>query len=125
MSQEGAGFEAEKWQEVSGIYRRMMGHALECKNGKAAVEMEVDVEKEGLDSAPNLPEIGMMGMLGYRVRYFTDGAVIGSREFVNEAFSSARERFGPKRRDGARRMRGDAAPAGVLLWSLRDLKKRI
>ena len=31
-----------------------------------------------------------------------DGAVIGSREFVNEAFAAARERFGPKRKDGAR-----------------------
>jgi hypothetical protein len=31
------------------------------------------------------------------------GAVIGSREFVNEAFASARVRFGPKREDEAKR----------------------
>jgi hypothetical protein len=66
----------------------------------------------------------MRQMLRHRVRYFTDGAVIGSRSFVNDAFASARERFGPKRKDGARKMRGDAfgAAAGIL-WSLRDLRK--
>jgi putative transposase len=64
-------------------------------------------------------------MLRCRIRYFTDGAVIGSREFVNEAFASARERFGPKRKDGARKMRGDANPAAGMLWSLRDLRKGV
>jgi hypothetical protein len=57
------------------------------------------------------------------VRYFTAGAVIGSKAFVNEAFASARARFGPKRKDGARRMRGHAAAAGNVLWSMRDLSE--
>jgi hypothetical protein len=48
-------------------------------------------------------------MLRWRVRYFTDGAVIGSGEFVNEAFAAARERFPAKRKDGARRVRGRGA----------------
>lgn len=41
-----------------------------------------------------------------RVRYFTDGAVLGSREFVQSYFESHRETFGTKRRDGPREMRG-------------------
>jgi putative transposase len=64
-------------------------------------------------------------MLRCRIRYFTDGAVIGSRVFVNEAFAGARERFGVKRSDGARKMRGSASAAVGLLWSLRDLRKGI
>jgi len=64
-------------------------------------------------------------MLRCRVRYFTDGAVIGSRSFVNEAFAAARERFGPRRQDGARKLRGSGAPAAGTLWSLRDLKKGV
>ena len=40
-----------------------------------------------------------------RVRFFTDGAVLGTREFVNEMFITFRERFGGKRKDGARRLR--------------------
>ena len=49
---------------------------------------------------------GMVKMLRHRVRYFTDGAVIGSRGFMNEAFTAARERFSKKRKDGARKVRG-------------------
>jgi hypothetical protein len=64
-------------------------------------------------------------MLFCRIRYFGDGVVIGSREFVNEAFAGARDRFGPKRKDGARKMRGSAAEAGKTLWSLRDLRKGV
>jgi len=48
-----------------------------------------------------LKDLGMVKMLRCRVRYLTDGAVIGSKEFVNEAFAQARERFSAKRKDGA------------------------
>jgi hypothetical protein len=40
MSHEGAGFEAERWQEVSRIYRRAMGLTLGRKSGKAAVDVK-------------------------------------------------------------------------------------
>jgi hypothetical protein len=70
-------------------------------------------------------EISLGRMLRHRVRYFTDGAVIGSRGFVNEAFVAARERFGSRRKDGARKMRGSATATAGLLWSARDLKQRI
>lgn len=45
-------------------------------------------------------------MLRCRARYLTDGAVIGSRAFVEEVFEESRERFGPNRKDGARKGRG-------------------
>ena len=69
--------------------------------------------------------MGIAAILRCRVRYFTDGAVIGSREFVNEVFVGARERFTAKRKDGARRMRGSGAPAAGVLWSMRDLRVRV
>ncbi|NOX98818.1 MAG: hypothetical protein GXP30_03650 [Verrucomicrobia bacterium] len=40
-----------------------------------------------------------------RVRYFTDGAVLGGQRYVDEFFESKREHFGSRRRDGGRRMR--------------------
>lgn len=46
-------------------------------------------------------------------------------EFVTEAFSSGRSRFGPKRKDGVRQLKGNATPANRALWSLRDLRKGI
>jgi hypothetical protein len=131
MSHEGVGFEAEKWQEVSRIYRRAMGLALGRKSGGAAVESRGLVTKnteellEANDNETVLPDLGMAGMLRHRVRYFTDGAVIGSKAFVNEAFAGARERFTARRKDGARRMRGRGAPAAGVLWSMRDLRVRV
>ena len=70
-------------------------------------------------------ELSLGKALRCRIRYFTDGAVIGSKEFVNEAFASARERFGARRKDGARAMRGSGSGAKGLLWSVRDLRVRI
>jgi hypothetical protein len=131
MSHKGAGFEAEKWKEVSRVYRRAMGLALGRKSGRAELGVSgyaTKNEEEMLSSKDNetvLPDLGMAGMLMKRVRYFTDGAVIGSKEFVNEAFVGARERFTEKRRDGARRMRGSGAAAKGVLWSARDLRLRI
>ena len=135
MSHKGAGFEAEKWKEVSRIYRRAMGMALGRKPGKTQDSETQDTrkrsqaatknEEEMLASKDNetvLPDLGMAGMLMKRVRYFTDGAVIGSKEFVNEAFAGARERFTERRKDGARRMRGSGAAAKGVLWSMRDLR---
>ena len=55
-----------------------------------------------------------------RVRYFTDGAVVGSRGFVNEVFEANRSRFGPQRKTGARLMGGLAKDEK--LYSMRDLK---
>jgi putative transposase len=67
-------------------------------------------------------DVALRQMLRWRVRYFTDGAVIGSKEFVDSLFTQCRERFGPKRKSGARKMRGKAAGAAELLWSARDLR---
>lgn len=67
---------------------------------------------------------GRLGLRDYvrcRVRYFCDGAVLGSREFVNGMFRAHRKRFGTKRRNGARRMRGVEEE----LYALRDLQVRV
>ncbi len=129
MSHQGAGFEAERWKDVSRIYRRAMGLALGRKSGRAEVErglanpnLNTAEALEEREDGTVLPDLGMAAMLRHRVRYFTDGAVIGSKEFVNEAFAGARERFGEKRRDGARRMKGGAEATKGILWSLRDLR---
>jgi putative transposase len=42
--------------------------------------------------------------LRLRVRYFTDGAVLGSEPFVESVFEAHRKRFSEKRRTGARRL---------------------
>ena len=53
-----------------------------------------------------------------RVRYFCDGAIFGSREFVDEMFRAMKDRLGQERDDGARRMRGVKEE----LFCFRDLR---
>ena len=140
---QGVGFEAGKWVEVSRVYRDLMGFALQ-RNPRAATRASEGSETLGDSKSPGfghvaeildgeakggalgaLGDLGLAKMLRCRVRYFTDGVVIGSRDFVNEAFASARERFGIKRKDGARKMRGNAKAAAGVLWSARNLRKGV
>jgi putative transposase len=118
---------------VSRGYRNLlMGRAMEKSEQRVTQDGQVvkNVLRKGIKAQGQgsggesraTGEIAFGTVLRCRVRYFTDGAVIGSREFVNEAFASARERFGPRRKDGARRWRGAGAPAAGVLWSLRDLR---
>lgn len=128
----GAGFDVTLWNEASEVHRRFMGRALARTGGPCKSPYRSRVSGQ-VDHAPLqagsdetcVPAPGMVAMLRYRIRYFSDGAVIGSRSFVNEAFAAARERFTPGRKDGARKMRGSGAPAAGFLWSIRDLRVRI
>jgi putative transposase len=56
--------------------------------------------------------------LRLRVRYFADGAVLGTKGFVNGMFVAMRARFGSQRADGARRLKGVKEE----LYSLRALR---
>jgi hypothetical protein len=148
-SAEGVGFEAGYWPEVSREYRSWMSMALERKPGRfkdtkdvkersATEEAKVRASERketggpsekpgaGREDRPALEsELSMARMLAHRVRYFSDGAVIGGREFVDEVFRASRERFGPRRKSGARKMRGAGAAAAGRLWSMRDLRTEI
>jgi putative transposase len=77
-------------------------------------------ERKALESGQR---VALSRCLRWRLRYFSDGVVIGSRDFVDGIFAAYRGRFGPKRSSGARRMRGDALALtrGAGLFSLRDL----
>ena len=142
MSHHGAGFEAERWKEVSRIYRRALGiglgrrrageaRAVPLRSKRAGQQVGVaqrageEDESGAVLSGLALRELGMAAMLRHRVRYFTDGAVIGSRAFVDEVFLSARDRFTARRRDGARPLRGNGKAAAGVLWSMRALRLRV
>jgi hypothetical protein len=135
FSTDGVGFEAERWPEVSRLYRRMMGIALGKKPGHApslrrsqTTATVTKTSEELLASEDNetvLKDLRVTKMLRCRLRYFTDGAVIGSRAFVDEVFKESRERFGPKRKSGARKLRGVGIAAAGMIWSARDLRKEI
>ena len=64
-------------------------------------------------------KLSLVSYLHCRVRYFCDGAVFGSRDFVEGVFRAYRSRFGPKRTTGARTVRGLTEST---LFVLRDLR---
>ena len=132
---EGVAADANFWASgVSREYRKLLmagavGKSEESvgRDGKLVTKTlrkgmsEEEAEQErGMDG-----ELPLGKLLRCRIRYFTDGAVIGSRSFVDEAFAKSRSRFGPKRKTGARRLKGEATPASPSLWSLRDLRKGV
>ena len=59
-----------------------------------------------------------------KVRYFSDGMTLGNKAFVEKVFQGARERFGEKRKSGARSMRGmNWKEKKTRLYSMRELQE--
>lgn len=86
------------------------------KPGRKGFQGEKVREEKDKDGA-----IARAVLLRCRVRYFSDGLAIGSRDFIEEAFRRQRKDFSPKRSSGARPIR--EAP-GCGLFSLRALRVR-
>jgi hypothetical protein len=138
MAHKGYGADARHWAgRVSKDYRMMLldegeEQVKEVRNTEGRLEAKVvrkgmkrqAVETE-LARLERSRDVALRKMLRCRVRYFSDGAVLGSREFVDGVFRACRERFGAKRTSGARKLRGSGAAAAGALWSVRDLQKGI
>ena len=103
----GCGADASLWtNDVAREYRMLLlagaSEKLEVRVGRDG-RTQTQRTRKGLSEADVRKEAAKQGdiplgrMLRCRVRYFTDGAVIGSRVFVNEVFVRARVRFGPRR----------------------------
>ena len=140
MAHRGWEADASRWggrDNIHAAYRALLlaeGAEREEERINQAGELRRQVKRRGMPVAEAREErmrletghrVELAKRLRWRLRYFSDGAVIGSREFVDRFFEAHRERFGPKRTSGARRMRGDAAALtrGSGLFSLRDLAK--
>ena len=96
------------WNAVSKQYRELLyleGEA--CGVSKAGQPLKPgftpETVREVLEAGGTLP---INQVLRCRVRYFTDGAVLGSKAYVEDVFQRHRERFGEKRKTGARTMAG-------------------
>jgi putative transposase len=138
MAHKGYEADARHWAgEVSKDYRMILLAEGEEKVQEVVSEgggREVQVVRKGIRKEVVEAELAQLErnrdvalgkMLRCRVRYFTDGAVLGSRGFVDEVFLCCRDRFGTTRKDGARKLRGNGAAAAGRLWSMRDLRHAI
>jgi len=110
--------ELREWKEVGAEYRRRLfvRGGVSGSSGKAAMSREQIrrvLQKGG--------ELSVGEVLRLRIRHMTDGVVLGSKGFVDQIWLAHRDRFGPKRRSGARPIRGGGAPLADLR-ALRDLR---
>ena len=97
------------WREALRHYREVLAATLRgsAAGGSAGGNMAAG------DASPPRSEAEA---LGGRVRSFIDGLAVGSKTFIEQVFRLTRERFGPKRKDGARKIRG----VQTELHSMRD-----
>ena len=100
--------EGDERRESVGSDGRLVRGALSAEGGA-----------RGLVAKGRLP---LTEYLRCRVRYFCDGAVFGGREFVEGIFRTYRERFGARRKTGARPLRGLAERG---LFTARDLRVNV
>jgi len=99
-----------RWPQTAKQYRKLLYLAGEQRvegaeerahrPGFSAEEVQAVLDAGG--------ELNTAQVLRCRVRYFTDGAVLGSRAYVEEVFGRHRSYFSAKRTTGARRMTGAA-----------------
>jgi len=106
-----------EWTEIGREYREVLlvTSGTAGRSGKVVLdpdEIRRELKREG---ALTLGQV-----LRLRVRYFTDGVVLGSQNYVNGVFAEYRDRFGPRRKSGARRLRGLDALSD--LTTMRDLR---
>jgi len=88
--------EEKDWEKVQAIYRQMLfsiGTAVREKGARISPEEFQRVISEG-------GKLPLADVLRCRVRYFTDGAVLGSKEFVETQLAAYRLRTGRRQRAG-------------------------
>ena len=121
------GVAMDSWDTVGReAYRRLLlGEGIEAgetekerKGGKRVFSKRGFDRKKALEELRGGRKLSRAELIRLRVRYFTDGLVLGSRGFVEEVFQEKREWFGAKRKKGARGL----PVSGGGLFSLRNLK---
>jgi len=115
----------ERWEETGSQYRLWLYHEGEVRHLVEAGEKPV---RKGFSQEAVQAEVirgGQMSLreaLRHRVRYLSDGAVLGSSRFVDEVFERNRSKFGKTRQTGAREMR-EADWEGLTV--IRDLRDQV
>ena len=98
--------------------------AREKSGGKAQIFRARIPRKKALEVLKNGGRLEKADYLRCRVRYFVDGAAIGSKDFIEEIFQESRSYFHPERKSGARSLRGmETVPKPERLYNLRQLGK--
>lgn len=107
------------WKEVSREYRRLLFQTGTAASKPGAV---IDMELAQKVIQQQHGEIPLSDLLRCRIRYFTDGGILGSRAFVQEQFARCRQQLAALPRfDRAHRL---PVAAEEQIWVLRHRRLR-
>jgi len=109
--------QASDWRRASAEYRKFLYQKGEKTQKRHGIEPEKVQEVLAAGG-----KLGLVEALRCRVRYFSDGVALGSKEYVNGVFAKHRDKFGKARQDGARKLRWGEWDG---LCSLRDLRVNV
>ena len=108
--------QTDDWKQASREYRKYLFIGGGSAGRADKLTLDPKAIQKVLDQGGELSEGQLLRL---RIRYMTQGAVLGSRNFVNEVFAQYRERFGPRRKQGGHPLRFNALKS---LYSLRDVR---
>jgi putative transposase len=106
------------WKDARREYRKVLFRTGTAASKAGAV---IDVEFSQKVLYQQQGEIPLAELLRCRIRYFTDGGILGSRVFVREQFARCRQVVTPSQSDRGYRLRVTAADQ---IWVLRNLRPR-
>lgn len=107
------------WRKFQCAYRKYLflqaGRPGQAGKAQLSREAILEVYEQG-------GKLSVAELLRLRVRYFTDGVVLGSKEYVEAIWRQYRKKCSPKRKSGARKMKGGDWEG---LMTMRDLQKQV
>ncbi|NCD33401.1 MAG: hypothetical protein EOL87_08310 [Spartobacteria bacterium] len=105
----------DDWESMSRTYFEHILMYEEVRNNRNVVYMDQDLLREKMKGRAGLTKLER---LLCRCRYFTDGQVVGGKEFVEEFFAENRDYFGPRRKLGRKKIRDGQGD----LFAIRDVR---
>jgi putative transposase len=109
---------ASTWGEVQREYRKLLFQTGTTAS-KAGAVIDVELAQKVLQQQQG--EIPLADLLRCRIRYFTDGGILGSRAFVQEQFARCSQIVAPSQSRRGYRLRVIASDQ---IWALRNLRLR-
>jgi len=107
------------WKKFQGAYRKF----LFLEAGKPGHSGKMQLEREEIEKVLQAGGgLNIAQLLRLRVRYLTAGVILGSQEFVEATWKKHCREQSPKRRSGARKMKGGDWQG---LRTMRDLQKDV
>ncbi|MEP4076449.1 transposase [Haloferula sp.] len=106
------------WREVVRRYRMILFADGQSSDRNRSRNRKGFTQKRVRSVLSNGGRLSEAEILHCRVRYFLDGLVVGSKDFVESSFQLSREHFSPSRRSGARKL----GKVQSSLFTMRDLR---